>query len=390
MTAARLLAAALLALPLGAQQDPAKPAPVPAPAPATAPRPGSPAAARAAIARSLDFLVRTQHPDGNWSSKSCDTTFEESFSVETHYAWNVAAHCLATMTLLRAEETPERRACLDKAVRWLCNCRMTMRGSDWDNDAVWGWLYGAVATTELAQDPRYSNDDWRGPVAARGREFVGWLAKNQEPTGGFGYYDDPPFTQRPKWGTSFSTASVLPALGLAAQLGWLPDAHTRDRAADFVRKCRLPNGAYSYDLTPIPRLTGGANINDIKGSLGRIQIGNWALRRAGDPAITDAVLRQGLGWFFEHHRFLAVARMRPIPHEAYYQNAGYFFFFGHHYAALAIELLPEEEREPWREKLRAKVIETQRPDGSYCDFLGASYMVTSSTAFATMALQAGL
>ena len=68
-----------------------------------------------------------------------------SFAVETHYAWSVAAHGLATMALLRAEERPGRRAALDKAVRWLCNCRMTMRGSNWDNDAVWGWLYGAVA-----------------------------------------------------------------------------------------------------------------------------------------------------------------------------------------------------------------------------------------------------
>ena len=102
------------------------------------------------------------------------------------------------------------------------------------------------------------------------------------------------------------------------------------------------------------------------------------------------MVRRGLEQFFEHHRFLAVARMRPIPHEAYYANAGYFFYFGHYYAGLAIELLPEAEREPFRQKLRTKLLETQRKDGTYCDFLGISYMVNSSTAFATMALQAGL
>jgi hypothetical protein len=219
---------------------------------------------------------------------------------------------------------------------------------------------------------------------------VQWLAKNQEPTGGFGYYDDPPFTQRPKWGTSFSTASVLPALGFAMQLGWLDDAATRDRAAHYLRQCRLPNGAVSYDLTPIPRVRGGEHINNVKGSLGRIQASNWALRMAGDASITDAVIRTGLEQFFEHHRFLAIARMRPIPHEAYYQNAGYFFYFGHYYAALAIELLPAAEREPFRVKLREKIVETQRADGTYCDFLGSSYMVTASTAFATLALLAGM
>ncbi len=351
---------------------------------------GTPAASQAGIDKALAFLVRSQNPDGSWGSKSCDTTFEMGFAVETHYAWNVAAHGLATMTLLQAKETPERRATLDRAVQWLCKCRMTQRGTNWDNDAVWGWLYGLVGTVAVAQDPRFQTDAWRGPVAYRGREFAGWLAKNQEPTGGFGYYDDPPYTRRPKWGTSFSTAAVVPALQFAQQLGWLPDAATQERAMDYVRKCRLPNGAYSYDLTPIPRVTGGENVNDVKGSLGRIQVGNWALAQGGDASITPAVVKRGLEQFFEHHRFLAVARMRPVPHEAYYQNAGYFFYFGHYYCGLAIELLPTAEREGFRAQLRRRLLETQRADGSYCDFLGASYMVTAATAFATMGLMAGM
>lgn len=348
------------------------------------------AAAVAGADRALAFLLATQNPDGSFGSSSCDTTFEAGFAVETHYAWNVAAHGLATMALLQASETPERRASLDKAVRWLCDCRLTRRGSTWDNDAVWGWLYGIVALVEVAMDPRFAVEPWRQAVANRGREFAGFLAANQEPTGGFGYYDDPPYTRRPKWGTSFSTAAVVPALGLATQFGWLTDPGTRDRAARFVQRCRLPNGAYAYDLTPVPRLTGGEHINDIKGSLGRIQVCNWALRRAGDPSISDAVVRQGLEHFFTNHRFLAVARMRPIPHEAYYANAGYFFYFGHYYAGLAIELLPVAEREPWREQLRSKLLQTQRKDGSFCDFLGSSYMLTASTAFAILALEAGL
>jgi hypothetical protein len=350
---------------------------------------GSLVAAQAGIDRGVEFFVRTQNPDGSWGSTSCETTMEMVFAVETHYAWSVAAHGLATMTLLRAKPTPAVQQALDKAVQWLCDCRMTMRGSNWDNDAVWGWLYGAVAMTTIAQDDRYRTDRWRDRVASRGREFVGWLQKNQEPTGGFGYYDDPPWTRRPKWGTSFSTASVVPSLGLAQRLGWLGDGAVTERAAAYVRACRLPNGAYEYDLSPVPRLTGGEHINNVKGSLGRIQVGNWALRQVGDPAITDAVVRRGLEQFFEHHKFLAVARMRPIPHEAYYFNAGYFFYFGHYYAALAIELLPAMEREPFRVQLRQKLLETQRADGSYCDFLGSSYMVTASTAFATLGLMAG-
>ncbi len=380
MNACAALPLAWFAALAGAQQPDAAPA-----AAAT-----TPAAAQAGIDKSLAFLLQTQNADGSWGSQSAETTMEMAFSIETHYAWCVAAHGLATMALLGAKETPERRAALDKAVRWLCNCRMTMRGSNWDNDAVWGWLYGTIATTAIAMDKRYQTDEWKAPVAFRGREFAGWLAKNQEPLGGFGYYDDPPYTQRPKWGTSFSTSAVVPALGFAQQLGWLPDTQTHDRAVQYVRRCRLPTGAYEYDLSPVPRMNGGEHINDVKGSLGRMQVGNWALRTAGDPGITDAVIAKSLEQFFEHHKFLAVARMRPIPHEAYYMNAGYFFYFGHYYCGLAIELLPADKREVFRQQLRHRVLETQRADGSYCDFLGSSYMVTASTAFATMALQAGM
>ena len=85
-----------------------------------------------------------------------------------------------------------------------------------------------------------------------------------------------------------------------------------------------------------------------------------------------------------------MARMRPIPHEAWYANAGYFYFFGHYYAAEAIELLPEAEREARHARLRPHIVKTQRKDGSFCDFLGQGYLVVAGTAYASLALQLGL
>ena len=139
-----------------------------------------------------------------------------------------------------------------------------------------------------------------------------------------------------------------------------------------------------------PRVHGGEEINNVRGSLGRIQVSNWALHQFGDKDTTVDRIRTGVEQFFEHHRFLAVARMRPVPHEAYYANAGYFFYFGHFYCSQTIELLPEAEREGFHVQLREKLLLTQRRDGSFCDFQGTSYMTTSSTAFAAMALLAGL
>ena len=131
-------------------------------------------------------------------------------------------------------------------------------------------------------------------------------------------------------------------------------------------------------------------INDVKGSLGRIQVCNWARREAGDKRVTDEKIREGVELFFTDHPFLDVARLKPVPHEAYYQNAAYFYLFGHLFAALAINELPKEEREALHARLRPHLLKVQSPDGKSFDFLGSTFMETSGTSFSILALQAGV
>lgn len=356
-----------------------------APAPATM----SAADARLAADLALAWLVSSQNADGSWGSGVMEGLSEYGFSVASFPAWQLSSHGLALLALLECEPNPERFAALEKGVDWLCEREIPRRGSDWDNDAVWGYLYGFVAATQAYDDARL-DESRRERLRVRAGELLELLVANQTPDGGWAYYDDPPFSQRPVWATSFCTALVLPTLVRAQQLEWLSDPKVLERAARYVERCALPTGAYEYDLNPVPRITGGEHINRVKGSLGRIQVCNWARARSGDPKLTAERLAEGLDAFFEHHKFLDVARMRPIPHEAYYANAGYFYFFGHYYAALAIELLPEAEREAYRAKLRPHLIKTLRESGSTSDFLASSYLITASTSFLILALEYGI
>jgi len=348
-----------------------------------------PEPARAARDRALGWLVTNQHENGSWANGALDGVLEMGFSVESFYCWKFAASALATMALLHAPETPERRAALEHGLDWLAGARVPQRGSDWDVDFLWAGLYGFVAATEAAADARFASGEWPAKLASLGKRTFAILEANQIPTGGWGYYDDPIFSQRPKWATSFSTSVVLPALQSGERLGWVDDARVRERATRFVSRCALPNGAYAYDLRPIPWIAGDS-INDVKGSLCRIQVANWALASVGEKKITPDRLRTGLESLLTDHRFLDVAWMRPVPHEAYYYNSGYFYLFGHYYASLVIGLLPAEEREGWHARLRPHLLKVQRADGSTSDFLTSSYMMVSGTSFLALALELGL
>jgi len=302
----------------------------------------------------------------------------------------MAGGALCTMALMAAEETPARRAALERAMGWVLDNPIPKRGSDWDIDNTWTSLYGFNAMDMAAKDPRFQNETWSKKVRERGIGFYQYLSAVQEPAGGWGYYEGPAISKRPTWSTSFATACVIPALLDAKGMSWPIEDKVIDRALKYVQHCALPSGAYTYDYDPVPRINGGENINDIKGSLGRIQTCSWARRRAGDPKITDERIRWGLEKFFEYHKFLDAARLMPVPHESWYANAGYFYFFGHYHAALEINQLPEAEREAWHAKLRRELVKTQWEDGASQDFPGSFYNVTYATSFSILALAAGL
>ena len=70
------------------------------------------------------------------------------------------------------------------------------------------------------------------------------------------------------------------------------------------------------------------DINRPAGSLGRSQACNACLRVFGEKAVTDEVLTTWADRFLAREGFLSNGRKRPVPHEAPFQIAGYFYYYG--------------------------------------------------------------
>ncbi len=374
MNAALVLAAALLF-----QDAPAAKSPPAAPALPTR------AEAEAAMDRGLDYLVQSQNKNGSWGGIT-DQMFPSGFANPATYdCWRYGTTGLAVLTLLEFGHGDAEAAAMDKGLEFLIAHPETKRPADWDIDNVWSLIYGLNTLAHALNSPRFADSPMRPRIKATAELLLSGMAQMQSPRGGWGYYADPDSNWRPEWATSFTTSAGLLALVEAKEAGLKVDDKIFRAAVKAVEICRLPNGAVSYDVSPTPRHFYLESIDQVKGSLGRIQVANFALSRAG-ATVDDKTKTTGLDLFFEHHRFLDVARNKPIPHEAYYQNAAYFYLFGHHYAACVIESLPKEQRAEYTPRLWREIIKTQQKDGAMWDFWIANSTKPYGTAFGVMAL----
>ena len=347
---------------------------------------------REAMQKAIEFLLKDQNADGSWGSAR-NASDEFWSNPETHRSWTVATTGLACMALSQSAPTESPGAtrteviesAYDRGIDYVIKNADLKRPSDWDVDNTWGYVYGLQILARAYREPRYKDTPRQTEIRRAAQLILTKMAKCQTPSGGWGYYDFEATTNPGSWATSFMTAVGVLAMVEAKEAGFEVDAKMFEAARKALRRCRLPSGAYTYSVEAVPSPGGAEWIDQVKGSLGRIQVCNLARLRAGDAIPTEELVK-GLQVFFKEHRFLDVARMRPIPHEAYYLNAGYFYFFGHYYAGGVIEQLPPAQRAEWWPKLQREIIKTQEKDGSMWDYYMHSYHRPYGASFGLMTL----
>lgn len=358
-------------------------APAHRPAPVAAP---TPAQLDEAVSRGVAFLVKDQNPDGSWGSPTRTKGLNLLTPVPYgHDAYRAAVTALCVSALIEVGGgTPDSRVASERGEAWLLKNLPELRRSSTDVlYNIWGHVYGIQALVRMHRETadvarkRHIEDVIRGQIDL--------LVRYESVDGGWGYYDFSIGAQRPASMTaSFMSAAGLVALDEAKQVGIAPPERLVRTTLASIRRQRKPDFSYLYGeyLRWRPMMP----VNQPGGSLGRSQACNVALRLWGDAAVTDAVIKQCLDRLFARHLWLDMGRKRPIPHESHFQVAGYFFYFGHYYAALCIERLPTVDRPPYQDQLARVLVDRQEADGSWWDYPLYNYHQQYGTAFALMSL----
>jgi len=348
--------------------------------------PVSPADLDASIARGVAFLVGDQNADGSFGTPERTKDLNILAGVGSHHGFRAATTALAVQSLVEEDDgSAATAAAIDRGEAWLAAELPRVRRHDpMLIYNVWAHAYGIQALAALhGRRPADAARRTRLEELIRGQYEL--LGRYESAEGGWGYYDFGAGTQRPNSSSqSFVNAAVLVAFHDAKRIGVAPPEKLVRRAVEATELQKLPDFSYLYGsyLRWQPR----RDINRPAGSLGRSQACNVALRLWGDETVTDAVLEEWLDRLVERNGWLEMGRKRPVPHESFAQVAGYFYYFGHYYAARVIDELPPASRPRHQDALARIMLSVQDADGSWWDYPLYDYHQQYGTAYALMTL----
>ena len=347
-------------------------------------------AIESSIRKGIDFLVSDQNKNGSWGSARNTKGLNIYAPVPgAHDAFRAAITAMCVTALIEtdaAKSDISAKESLAKGEKWLLENLGSIRRANHDAIYnVWGHAYGISALVAMYKK-EVSDTSRKLKIEDAIKHQIKMLQKYESVDGGWGYYDFRYQTKQPSSSSiSFTNSTALVALKAAEEIGINVPERLTKRAFDATKRQQKPDFSYAYGEYLKMRPMRGINLPG--GSLGRSQACNIALRMWGDKKITDKVMDTWLDRLWARNGWLSIGRKRPIPHESWFGVAGYFYYYGHFYAALCIESLEDKKNANYHKgQLAAVILPLQEKEGSWWDYPFYSYHRPYGTAFALMTL----
>ncbi len=337
------------------------------------------------IHEAVAWLVQNQNADGGWGGRQTANLGWAAYTRGSLDAFEVASAALCVSALCASpEQTDASREAASRGLDFLLENHDVKRPNEFEHFGPWAHAYVLECLAErLAAAPEDPRAERMRAVCAR---MVKRLETFQALDGGWGYLSlEPPRTFRPSFTSmSFTTATCLVALARARDAGIAVPEATVEKALRSVERCATPAGSFTYG--ELWRRMPAQGINQPKGSACRTPACLLALARWKRPVAEDAFRAALKGLLEDDARLQIVALRRPIPHESHYSISGYFYLYGHAYAACLFERLPESDRQRFAPLLERALLPCREQDGSFWDYPFFRFHKPYGTAYALLAL----
>lgn len=312
-----------------------------------------------AAGRAVDFLLRSQGPDGTWgdnryrygwASYMIRRRTQEGLLPPGYTSWPDMGHrpnvvtaitAIAARALLEWRDAAPSRVdeALARAETFLRNDDIVLPG---ECEACYAQTYRLLYFEGTKDVPRMNR------VVHRLREL-------QDRDGFWGH----------EYPSAFATAAVVRCLVLAKRAGADVPESMLQRAADALLKTRHPDGRQDYRYEP------GKPPSSERNSLGRTASSELALFECGRGSVSD--VSAGVDVYWKHVTLLEA--VRTCDNHADQELAGFFYFNSVFHTLEAARTLPEPFRDAHLAKFRAQILAAPEWDGSFIDSheLGKSY-----------------
>lgn len=308
------------------------------------------------IEQAVQQLVAMQESDGVWP-------YEGVYRVkgEIPIGYRVGGTALVCEALLHGASANDRKAQLALArgteyvLKGLEHPLMQSSRDDRYDVRVWGQAFALEFLCQVRAAERAGDN--KQQIDAGITKLVESLIIEEISAGGWNYA-----TRRAH--ASFVTAPITQALLLARSQGEKVPNDLLVRCREVLQSSRLESGAFFYSGTAT-----AARPNDrramVPGSIARSPLCESTLLLLGGGS-HEAILNS-LNYFHRHWSELEKRRAQTGTHAGDFGIAPYYYYFGHRYAAQAIELLPASARDRERRKLYDVILKTRHQDGTWND-----------------------
>lgn len=326
-----------------------------------------------AVSRAVVFLLGRQEGtnDAEWPYEGVYRVrpYEDDYEgrAQIPYGYRVGGTSIAASALMQApgyEEDEARQAAVEKATQFVIDAiEHELMSPDYDGGydvRGWGYIYGLDFLMRMERQG-WTPKPLEKQAHKAAQFYIKSLSAIEIPeSGGWSYSRRGPLDKASAT-SPFMTGPAVQALMAAHAEGYKVSKTMIQRALDALERGRMKSGEVVYS-TPTKK---PKDPELLPGSIGRMLTTETTLliaRRGSEDRV-----RHAIHMFFDHWEWLDKRRAQDGTHIKPYYVAPYYFYYAHFQAAQAIEELPEDERDEFRELLRERLWAVRMEDGMWND-----------------------